>query len=248
MSALERKRDVDRLEKNVAKWFSWQGRLVAKKLPSLKKYFQESAVSDIDSILDGAFKTTINDGERFIVDGLRDGVEAGWDDLSDELSMQKAFALDDPKATAWAKERAAEAVSEVNDTTKETIRNMVSKGIEEGKDYDTVAKQISKRFSEFAIGKPQEHIQSRAHLVAINENAVAYEHGQRELVDEITDAGIDMAKSWATVGDNNVSDGCQRNANENWIKSDASFSSGDQNPPRFPGCRCSSRYRVAREA
>ena len=74
---MERKRDVGRLEKNVAKWFSWQGRLVTKKLPSLKKYFQESAVSDIDSILDGAFKTTINDGERFIVDGLRDGVEAG---------------------------------------------------------------------------------------------------------------------------------------------------------------------------
>ena len=244
---MERKRDVDRLEKNVAKWFSWQGRLVAKKLPSLKKYFQESAVSDIDSILDGAFKTTINDGERFIVDGLRDGVEAGWDDLADELSMQKAFALDDPKATAWAKERAAEAVTEVNDTTKETIRNMVSKGIEEGKDYDTVARQISKRFEEFAVGKPQAHIQSRAHLVAINENSIAYEHGQRELVDEITDTGIDMAKSWATVGDNNVSDGCQRNAGDNWIKSDAAFSSGDQNPPRFPGCRCSSRYRVARE-
>ncbi|GAG39263.1 unnamed protein product, partial [marine sediment metagenome] len=106
----------------------------------------------------------------------------------------------------------------------------------------------TKRFGEFAIGKPQQHIASRAHLVAVTENAMAYEHGQRTLVDEIQGVGIDMEKSWATVGDADVSAGCQANQDAQWIRADAAFPSGDQGPPRFPGCRCSSRYRVVREA
>ena len=256
MSELQRERDVKRLEEKLGPWFKWQGRVLVAALPKLVRYFPqpveesrllEALGADFDAMFDSAIEVTVSSGEEILTKGLDGAMHSGYTDLAEEIRMAKAFQLDDPLATAWAKERAAEAVSQVNDTTKETIRGIVSKGIEEGMDYDTIAGRITKRFGEFAIGKPQQHIQSRAHLVAINENALAYEHGQRQLVDEIQATGIDMEKSWATVGDGDVSAGCQRNQDAEWVPAAAEFPSGDQNPPRFPGCRCSSRHRVARE-
>jgi len=247
VSVLQKKRDDTRLEKKVGAWFKWQGRLVTKKLPRLKKYFQESASSDIDSILDSAFKVTVMNGEEIFEAGLVPAVSQGYTALQDEIGMQAAFKLDQPEAVKWAKLQAAKDVADVNDTTKEYIRGMVTRGIKDGSSYDTVARQISKRFEEFAVGKPQAHIQSRAHLVAINENAVGYAHGETTLIDEIEATGIRTEKKWQTVGDNNVSDGCQQNADANWIQYDDEFPSGDLTYPRFPGCRCSVLRRVSRE-
>ena len=268
VSDLKRERAVKRLEKKLGPWFKWQGRVLISALPKLVRYFpkpvtevqlMEALADDFDAMFDSAIKVTVRNGEEIVADGLYQGVTDGFEAMAaqegiateeflNRAGLQKAFELDDPRAVKWAQENAAIDVTKVNDTTKETIRGIVSDGIDKGMDYDTIAKRITKRFSEFAVGKPQQHIASRAHLVAVTENAMAYEHGQRELIDEIQAVGIDMEKSWATVGDDAVSDGCQRNQDAGWIPADASFPSGDQAPPRFPGCRCGSRYRVAREA
>ena len=255
VSDLKRERAVKRLEKKLGPWFKWQGRVLIAALPKLVRYFPkpveesrllEALGEDFDAMFDKAIKVTVRNGEEIIQAGLYEGVTEGFEYMHDQMGLEKAFKLDDPRAVKWAKENAAKDIAKVNDTTKETIRGIVSTGIDEGMDYDTIAKRITKRFSEFAIGKPQQHIASRAHLVAVTENAFAYEHGQRELVDEIRDVGIDMEKSWSNVGDENVSAGCQRNSGEQWIPADRAFASGDQNPPRFPGCRCNTHYRVSR--
>lgn len=243
---LERERAVKRLEKEVAKWFRWQGRLVMKKLPTLRKHFQESAGSDFDSMFDRAIKVTVLNGEEIFEAGMVPAVSQGYTAYAEELGMKAAFELDHPVAVEWAKKQAAIDVADVGKTTKKTIRGIVTRGLEEGASYDTVARRITKRFSEFAVGKPQLHIESRAHLVAVNENAVAYAHGESTLIDDIEATGIDMEKSWHTVGDDRVSDGCQRNANANWIPNDRAFPSGDMTYPRFPGCRCNVHHRVAR--
>ncbi|GAH30166.1 unnamed protein product, partial [marine sediment metagenome] len=47
------------------------------------------------------------------------------------------------------------------------IAKVVTKGVGEGQSYDKVAREIKSRFNQFAVGKPQLHIQSRAHLVAV---------------------------------------------------------------------------------
>ena len=231
VSDLKRERAVKRLEKKLGPWFKWQGRVLIAALPKLVRYFPqpveesrllEALAEDFDSMFDSAIKVTVRNGEEIIRDGLYKGVTDGFEAMAakegittaefmQRAGLQKAFELDDPLATAWAEENAAKAVTQVNNTTKETIRGIVSKGIDEGMDYDTIAAQITKRFEEFAVGKPQQHIASRAHLVAVTENAKAYEYGQRTLVDEIQGVGIDMEKSWATVGDADVSDGCQPN-------------------------------------
>ena len=244
---LQKARDTKRMEKEVGAWFRRQGKEVARRLPRMKKWFTESAATDIDSILDDALKVTVMNGEEIFQAGLVPAVSQGYAAMAEEVGMQAAFELKQPEAVKWAKLQAAKDVTLVNDTTKETIRGMVTRGLEQGASYDEVARQISKRFEEFAVGKPQAHIQSRAHLVAINENAVGYAHGETTLIDEIEATGIDMEKSWHTVGDANVSKGCQQNAAGGWIKNDAAFASGDMTYPRFPGCRCNVQYRVARE-
>jgi len=247
VSELQKKRDTARLEKKVGAWFKWQGRVISKALPKMRKHFTESAESDFNAMFDSAIKVTVRNGEQIFADGLVPAVSQGYSAMAEEVGMQDAFKLKQPEAVKWARTQAAVDVSAVNDTTKETIRGMVTRGLEQGASYDEVARQISKRFEEFAIGKPQLHIESRAHLVAINENAVGYAHGETTLIDEIESTGIKMEKSWHTVGDDNVSDGCQRNADNGWIQNDEAFDSGDLTYPRFPGCRCNVQYRVSRE-
>ena len=246
MSELQKKRDNARLEKKVGAWFKWQGRVISKALPKMKRYFSESVESDFDAMFDSAIKVTVRNGEEIFADGLVPAVSQGYSALAEEVGMQDAFKLKQPEAVKWARTQAAIDVSAVNDTTKETIRGMVTRGLEKGASYDEVARQISKRFTEFAVGKPQAHIQSRAHLVAINENAVGYAHGELTLVGEIESTGIRMEKSWHTVGDDRVSDGCQENADAGWIPSDEAFPSGHMNYPRFPGDRCNVQWRVSR--
>ena len=246
VSVLERERAVKRLEKEVAKWFRWQGRLVMKGLPKLKKHFQESAGSDFDTMFDRAIKVTVLNGQEIFEAGLVPAVSQGYTAYAEELGMKAAFELDHPAAVEWAKKNAAIDVAKVNGTTKETIRGIVTKGLEEGASYDTVARRITRRFEEFAIGKPQAHIQSRAHLVAVNENAVAYEEGRHRLVDDIMATGIEMAKKRAGPNDNKTSDGCLTDMAAGWIPESRAFPSGIMYGPRFPGCRHDTHYRVSR--
>ena len=241
---LKRSREVKRFEKKVAAWFKWQGREVVKRLPRLKKYFAESEASDIDKMIDDALNVTVNNGEKFFSDGLLNGYTTGYADLENSLELQKAFSLPHPDAVAWAEKNAALDVADVTKTTKKHIKNLIVHGLEEGESYDSVARAIRNQFS--GPGKPNFSVH-RARLIAVTENAKAYEEGGRTLVNEIQATGIDMEKSWHTVGDNNVSDGCQDNAADGWISANDEFSSGDQMPPRFPSCRCNTHYRVSRE-
>ena len=243
---LQKKRDDKRLEKKVGKWFKYQGRVIAKALPKMRRHFIESAESDFNAMFDSAIKVTVSSGEEIFKDGLVNGVGQGYTALQEDLGLQAAFSLDNPAAVEWSRTQAAVDVANVNDTTKGTIRSIVTNGLEKGLSYDEVARQISKRFTQFAVGMPQQHIQSRAHLVAINENAIAYAHGETTLIGDIEAAGVDMEKSWHTVGDERVSKGCQQNAAGGWIPESEAFASGAMMYPRFPGCRCNVHHRVAR--
>lgn len=160
-----------------------------------------------------------------------------------EFGIDYAFDLKNPRAVAAIKGRAAAAVTEIDATTREEIARIVTQGMEEGFNYQKVARQIVAKYEEFGIGKPQAHIRNRAELIAVTEAAEAYEEGNRLVVDEMTAVGLEMEKSWSTVGDDRVSDGCRTNGQEGWIPVDQAFSSGHQHAPRFPGCRCAILYR-----
>lgn len=257
VAELDRAFAIKRTEKKVAAWFRWQGRLLLEALPELANFFplkaQEAEVvealsDDFDSLFDRALNVTINGGKKIFQRSLIEGLEQGYIDLATRNGLEKAFQLDHPSAVNWARENAAKHVTKVQDTTKDTIRGIVTRGVEEGMDYDTVARRITRRFKEFGIGKPQEHIESRAHLVAVTENAIAYETGGRQLVDELGAVGIEMEMFWGGPGpeDPRTSQGCLDNQAQGWISVTGTFRSGHKHPPRFPGCRHHAEYRVKR--
>lgn len=179
---------------------------------------------------------------------VEDALLTGAQHAMGDFSVAGAFDLSNPRAAAYLETHAAEAVTAINVETKAQMRAVITAGLRDGQTYDQIAKSIRERFAGFSTPKPQQHIRSRAHLVAVTEAGDAYEQGNRAVVDDLTAAGLQMEKSWLTVGDNRVSDGCADNEGAGWIPVDDAFPSGHQEPLRFPGCRCSGMYRRAASA
>ena len=157
------------------------------------------------------------------------------------------FDLSNPRAVEYLDRRGAALVTRVNETTRGYIRTVVRDGVERGESYNQMADRLISRFAEFAVGKPQHHIDSRAHLIAITEVGEAYSEGNLLVGQSIQAAGITMEKSWETTGDGRVSDGCLENEAAGWIPIDDVFPSGHERPLRFPGCRCVLMQRTTRD-
>jgi hypothetical protein len=176
--------------------------------------------------------------QALVESAIQSGARAAIADLSADIS----FNLANPRAVAFLEQYGAERVTMINETTRDEIRRMVTRGVEQGLSYDQVAKDITARFREFAVGKPQLHIESRAHLVAVTEAANGYEEGNLIVGRTLEAAGIEIEHKWLTVGDSRVSDGCRSNQAAGWIPNGQAFPSGHERPPRFPGCRCTALY------
>jgi hypothetical protein len=172
------------------------------------------------------------------------GAQAALADFGD-VGLGIAFDLRNPRALAYLREYGAALVTQINETTREEMRDLIVRMVEERASYDQVAREISRRWAEMRIPKPQGHIDSRAHLIAVTEVGQAYEQGNLAAVQSMADLGLQMEKSWLTVGDDRVSDGCAENEAAGWIPLDEPFPSGDDRPLRFPGCRCTTMYRRA---
>ena len=149
------------------------------------------------------------------------------------------FDIANPRAVAWLAENPAAArVTMINETTRDYIRTVVERAVEDGANYNEMARRITERYEEMAVGKPQLHIDSRAHLIAVTEVGEAYSAGNLMAGQTLEDAGLPMEKAWDTTGDARVSDGCAANAAAGWLPLADAFPSGHQRPLRFPGCRC----------
>ena len=142
------------------------------------------------------------------------------------------------RAREYAKKHAAEAVTQINDTTRKEIARIVSDGVKSGSSYNDIAKAIKDKFEEFAVPMPQKHVSNRAVLVAVTELANAYCEGNAQVGNYLQDNGVKMMKAWQTLEDGRVSDGCKENERVGWIPINKEFPSGHMHPPRFPGCRC----------
>lgn len=142
------------------------------------------------------------------------------------------------RAQEYAKKHAAEAVTQINDTTRKEIARIVSDGVKSGSSYNDIAKVIKEKFEEFAVPMPQKHVSNRAVLVAVTELANAYCEGNAQVGNYLQDNGVKMMKAWQTLEDDRVSDGCKENERVGWIPINKEFPSGHMHPPRFPGCRC----------
>jgi hypothetical protein len=243
-----------KLTAKLADVFLQQGRLVLCELGRYQGRFAQAQVESkrlsevlekdaMELILQAIETAAAVDMEQAFITAGANALTWGAVQQIAEIGISLDWKQDNPRALKWLQNNAATKVTKVNDVTKDEIRRILAQGMDEHLTYDQTAKAISDRFSEFAVGKPQAHIDSRAHLVAVTETATEYGEGQREAVDEMAAQGIETEKSWLVTG-GNICDDCQGNADDGWIPREDVFSGGVQHAPQHPACRCDCLYRA----
>jgi hypothetical protein len=195
------------------------------------------AIGDFDRVWSSVAKATAKVFLGPIVTAWKAAFGAGAKSLFTAVGVPKGKLANGPSAEIL-RQRGADRVSGINDETRDQIRRILVEGAEKGWPPNQVAKAISERYTEFRVGVPQEHIRSRAHLVAVTEAGDAYMEANLLAAQQLHDGGTELEKSWSTVGDDRVSEGCQENEAAGWIPLGDAFPSGHQRPLRFPGCRC----------
>jgi len=160
----------------------------------------------------------------------------------------------DEEAYKHIEQYAGARISQIDDTTKKDIREIIAKGFKgelqpdgttKYKTHQQIAKDIKDKFKEFGDPvKGPSHIRNRAHLVAVTELREAGETSKQLARNRMEERGWQMLKRWMNMGDDRVSDGCIENGNAGWIDNREAFPSGHQFPPRFPGCRCGAGSKV----
>ena len=237
--------------KALQKAFRRQGRAMARRLETLRDKWpiQEADMpagwDDWESLFDQAADETLDDFLAPIQKAAKAALTVGAERAIAEirLGLELSFSLKNPRAVAYLKAHGAELVAGVNETTKAEIRTLLARATDRGWSYNRLAEALIDRYEEFAVGRPQEHIDSRAHLVAVTETGQAYAEGNWIVAQDLRAGGLEMEKHWSTMRDDRVSDGCRANEAQGWIPADQPHLSGHMHPLRFPGCRCDELYR-----
>lgn len=160
-----------------------------------------------------------------------------------DVGIPMSFTLANPRAVAYLENYGARLVTNIDGSTRGYIRDVLVKGRGEGWGYDKMAKAITDRYADFAVGRPQEHIRSRAHLIAVNETAEAYGEGNLQVALEMQERGMIMEKHWGMSPDEKTCEMCLGNAAVGWILVEQTFPSGHQRETAHPACRCNTQYR-----
>lgn len=171
-------------------------------------------------------------------DILAEAYQHAWDaaerDLKEDL---------EPGIVALMRQRAAQRITGIDATTRDLVAALVDEAVRENWAYTKLAAGLRRLFADFGKAVPQRHLRDRAELIAVTEVGQAYTDGQMDLGRRREAAGVALEKSWLTVGDDRVSEGCIENQRQGWILFAQAFSSGHTSPLRFPGCRCALQTR-----
>lgn len=244
---------VRRGERALAAGFKAQGTAFLRKLATQRASFpttealREGAndVLDWEPLFTAAELATLSVLEKPLSAIVRAALAAGIRVSVADLKTAIAFNLKHPAAVAYVQEHGAALVTAINEHTRSRIRSIMTQAVDEGWSYDRTAKQLQDLYQGFSVGKPQLHIDSRAHLIAVQEAKDAYEHGNALVGHELAAAGLDMQKFWLTVGDERVSAECHANEVAGWIPFAVLYPSGKDRPLQHVGCRCTQLLRHA---
>ena len=144
---------------------------------------------------------------------------------TDSEFKEKILAVDEA-AVEWADDRAAELVTEIDETTREDIQASVIKAFEDGLNRDQLAAVIQENqsFSEY-----------RSTLIAQTELSLTT--GNAHLIGW-KESGVVEGKTWLLSSDHPEEDECDLNAKAGVVPIDQPFPSGDMTNPAHPGCWC----------
>jgi SPP1 gp7 family putative phage head morphogenesis protein len=143
----------------------------------------------------------------------------GQSDLFDQVN---------DRAVAYAKARAAELVTGIDDATRNELKDIIADGLAENIGMDAIADNIRDAYA---------FSEDRAELIARTEVTMANQNGALEGMKLARGAGVKLTKSW--VPDADACPECEDNGNDGEIELEDQFSSGDDCPPAHPNCECS---------
>ena len=262
---IEAKRGADRtralakpgkaLERKLEAIFKAQGKAVAASLTRFRSRFSEAAFSqdDVERLFSDAELETLSVFVAALRQAAETGLTLGAQALLDALGYDLIWSTDNPAAVAYIAQHGAEMVTRINEATRDNMRVLLDRAMTDGLTYNEVAAALQRQFAGFydpnsvwdwQALRPQGHIDSRSHLIAVTELGNAYEAGNYQAAETLEGKGLKVVKMWSTLGDDRVSDGCLENEAAGWIGLKDEFPSGDQHPLRFPGCRCTDLYDV----
>jgi SPP1 gp7 family putative phage head morphogenesis protein len=154
--------------------------------------------------------------------------EAAKDGAAEALDQVGADDLDamlhqaNERAVSWAEQRAAESVTQIDETTREKIRDAIKAGIEDGQSMDQVAEALQESFW---------LSDSRAETIARTETAEADIEGNKA---GWKVSGVVAGKEWITSKTDPCSDCAALDGQV--VPLDQEFPEGD--PPLHPRCEC----------
>lgn len=155
--------------------------------------------------------------------------QKGGDDTMSGAGIEGTFDLKNPRAVKWLNDHALELATQVPETIKGSMGEIISDGIANGESIQTIRDNISVFYDD--------NSQWMAERVARTETITAYEQGSLEGAKQ----GELTEKSWIKQGAT-AEDICNDNEGEGWIPINDDFISGDDAPSAHPNCECGLIY------
>lgn len=204
-------------------------------------------IVDVDSLVDQIDLSSL----QVLVDAYRDEIYAVASDTALQSLAQVGAEVDgdltnqvNAEAAAFASERSAEMVGmrvlpdgsmipnpnarfAITDTTRQNLRSLIGRGLAENHGSQKIINDMVDSFGFSA---------DRAKLIAHTEIANANEQSKLIGYRNALGLGIELKKSWLTVGDDRVEPECVANAAAGAIAIDADFPSGHDAPLAHPRC------------
>lgn len=132
---------------------------------------------------------------------------------------------------------------ELDETTTERVSGIIDRAFSTPLTYAAMVGLVREEFRGW--GDAQADETSRAETVALQEVSTAYHDGGADYVDTWRGGNGPVEKRWSAEDD--ACEICLENEAEDFIDSEAPHSSGDDEPPAHPNCRCEEEYQPTPE-
>lgn len=190
--------------------------------------------------VDDVLKESGRDWDDTLRQYIERGLREGWLLFGAEVGDSIAFDIYQQEAVAFARRRAGAAVTEITETTRLGVRQVITEAVERGHSLDATLRNIAELYDGF---KGQ-----RAQVIARTETAMAVNAGKEAHASEIESRlGIELLKTWVATADERTRES-HLAANGQTVRRGEPFEVGGaylQHPgdPNGPGreiiqCRC----------
>jgi hypothetical protein len=192
-----------------------------------------------EGVILATLKTALGDLSNDLVRVIADGGQVGLDRLRVREETQQRnlaggmfrmfFDKKNPSVIEWAKEHAAELITNILDSTREKIRS-ASEDLQDDGDWDSYYDRILN-----AVGD-----ENRADLIARHETMLAADEGQRLGWEQAQKAGLlsgQERREWITTDDERVCPICKELSGK-LATMNGTYPGGFDGPPAHVQCRC----------